>query len=337
MNLPVLAICGYSSSGKTTLITSLLPRLTARGLRVAVCKHDVHGLSFDRAGKDSDRLFRAGADAWVRAPGESLLRLHDHGVNLSQALKLMIPFYDLILVEGHKHTPLPNKVWLRRHARDRCPKGISGVRLDFGPKENRLSGLEQFVDDWLPRRWLQTSLYAGILIGGKSRRMGRSKHLLKVGAQTWLEKVVATVRPFAKEVVLLGDGQIPPQLKSLTVLPDARGFPGPLAGMIAALRWAPLVSWLFAACDLPLIAPWAVQWLLATRAPGVWATIPKSSKGFEPLLAHYDFRARALLEAARRPAAIVGERAVFSPKLPCEIAAAWTNCNTPGDLQRTLK
>ena len=57
--LPVLGVCGWSGSGKTTLIEAILPAFRAKGLKIAVIKHDVHGLDIDRPGKDSDRLFRA--------------------------------------------------------------------------------------------------------------------------------------------------------------------------------------------------------------------------------------------------------------------------------------
>ena len=38
----IFAISGYKNSGKTTLITKLIPELKQRGYRVAVIKHDGH-------------------------------------------------------------------------------------------------------------------------------------------------------------------------------------------------------------------------------------------------------------------------------------------------------
>ena len=332
---PALAICGYSGAGKTTLIEALLPLLKARGLRVAVLKHDVHGLTLDRPGKDSDRLFRAGGDVLMQGPGEGFLRFHPASeADPVETVQRLIPFYDLILMEGHKDTPLPNKIWLRRRSADRRPEGVSGVRMDLGRQDDRVAAALKFVDSWLPRTWLRTPVYVGILIGGKSERMGTPKHLIRAGGRTWLERIVAVVRPLVEDVVLLGDAKVPEKLNALTILPDVRGAGGPVAGMLAAMRWAPLASWLFLACDLPLVSRAAIQWLLATRAPGVWATLPRSGNqgDLEPLLAHYDFRSRPLLEMCGRPSAIGASVKVITPALPATLAPAWTNMNTPADL-----
>ena len=58
----VLAISGVKNSGKTTLITKLLPELKKRGLRVAVIKHDGHDFEPDVPGTDSWKYAQAGAD-----------------------------------------------------------------------------------------------------------------------------------------------------------------------------------------------------------------------------------------------------------------------------------
>ncbi|MCP4902086.1 MAG: molybdopterin-guanine dinucleotide biosynthesis protein B, partial [bacterium] len=109
---PIVVVSGYSGSGKTTLLEAAIPRLTSCGLRVAAIKHDAHGLKLDTEGKDSYRLFRAGADVMVSGPEESALRRHSSDqYNLDDTLALLLRDHDVVLVEGHKATPLP-KVWL---------------------------------------------------------------------------------------------------------------------------------------------------------------------------------------------------------------------------------
>src|SRR5208337_1394768 len=107
----VLAICGWSGAGKTTLLEAVIPELKRRGLAVAVLKHYAHGLDVDRAGKDSDRLFRAGAEVALHGPDEALRRARPSGADdLPATLSALLAHNDLVLVEGHKGTPLP-KVW----------------------------------------------------------------------------------------------------------------------------------------------------------------------------------------------------------------------------------
>ena len=47
--IPVLAFVGYSGVGKTTLLEKLVTSLKARGLRLAVVKHDGHEFAADCA------------------------------------------------------------------------------------------------------------------------------------------------------------------------------------------------------------------------------------------------------------------------------------------------
>jgi molybdopterin-guanine dinucleotide biosynthesis protein MobB len=123
---PVIGVCGHSGSGKTTLLEQLVPLLKACGLSVAAVKHDAHGLDVDRPGKDSDRLFRAGADVLVHDPRQGLVRFHALNLSLPQAVERLGGAYDVVLVEGHKGSPGP-KIWLLGDGESAPPDGVSGV------------------------------------------------------------------------------------------------------------------------------------------------------------------------------------------------------------------
>ena len=68
--VPVVAVSGVKNSGKTTLITAMLPHLTAAGLRVAVIKHDGHSFLPDSPGTDTGRHLDAGACGTAIFDGE---------------------------------------------------------------------------------------------------------------------------------------------------------------------------------------------------------------------------------------------------------------------------
>ena len=330
----VLAVCGWSGSGKTTLLEAVLPRLAAAGLRVAALKHDGHGVAVDRAGKDSDRLFRAGADVLLRAPDEAFARWHD--LSLAGALDLLAAEHDLVLVEGHKDTPLP-KVWLGTAGDAVPPPGLADLRAVLPWDGARIDALERFATALVRDHHAGRPRLAGVLLGGGSSRMGQAKHLLEYGGRTILERVVAAVVPHAEEVVLLGGGEVPPALAASRRLPDPPGLEGPIAGLLAALRWAPVATWTVVACDLPLLDAGAVAWLRSCRRPGVRAVVPLDSRGRpEPLFAAWEPQARPLLEriaaAGGGPSAVAGEPGVATPPIPAALAPLLRNVNTPDEL-----
>ena len=184
---------------------------------------------------------------------------------------------------------------------------------------------------------LPEPIFGGLLVGGASRRMGRPKATLPFGKTKLAEVAANALSASVDEIVLLGAGPVPDILADNRRLPDPPGLEGPLAGLLAALRWAPHAAWVIAACDLPRVAPEAVAWLVAQRRPGCWAVLPKVGPGLEPLLAVYEPRARPLLEdlvsADRRAPRLIAEHpAVATPEPPPEIVDCWHNANTPKGL-----
>lgn len=107
--VPLLGFSAFSGTGKTTLLTQLLPILKQQGLRIAVVKHASHLFEIDHPSKDSYELRMAGASQMlVSARGrmalitESDARLPEPG--LAQMLDYLDPSnLDLVLVEGFKN------------------------------------------------------------------------------------------------------------------------------------------------------------------------------------------------------------------------------------------
>ena len=183
-----------------------------------------------------------------------------------------------------------------------------------------------------------TPVWGGVLLGGESRRMGRPKQLLELGGRTLVERVVDALEPLVAGVLLLGGGAVPTSLSRLRRATDDPRLRGPLAGILAAFTDRPDAAWLIAACDLPLITRDAAAWLLAQRAPGVVAVLPRvGAAGIEPLFALYEPDARPLLErlaASPDPSFqhLEGQARVATPQPPDALRAAWRNVNTAEEL-----
>ncbi|MBM9520151.1 molybdenum cofactor guanylyltransferase [Desulforhopalus vacuolatus] len=186
-------------------------------------------------------------------------------------------------------------------------------------------------------------LKAAILIGGRSRRMGRPKHLLGVDEYTlratWLERTVKLVQPFVAETVLLGQGEVPPSCANLCRIADVEGISGPLAGILAVMRSEPKTDWLVLACDMPAVSAEAVWWVLEQRTAENRGVVPRLSARdwYEPLFALYTHRALELFEALYAEAdcrigRVARHPEIANPIVPWELRAAWRNVNTPEDL-----
>lgn len=185
---------------------------------------------------------------------------------------------------------------------------------------------------------------ACLLIGGRSSRMGRPKHLIEAdNGLTWIENTVNLLQPFAEELVLSGAGEVPDVLSSITRISDVPDLQGPMTGLLAAMRWNPDSCWLLLACDMPCISPEAIEWLLSTRTPNSWGTVPRLKEDglLEPLLALYEPQAKEYLEelfasGCFRISMVAKQPRIETPIIPKNLMLAWNNINTPDELSLIL-
>lgn len=240
--------------------------------------------------------------------------------------------YDVIFINGQD---LPDQAvsWQQW-----CGGAVLPRRLDSGER-----GWAEWVASLLAHVELcikHTPVWAVILIGGKSSRMGTPKHLLRdTEGRTWLERTLAILHPMVDGLVVAGGGRLPPSLEGTPRLLDLPGVAGPMTGILAAMRWQPLVSWLVVACDMPLISEEAARWLLAGRRAGCWGRVPIAAGNdrLEPLFAWYDFHAAHLFEEQLhmgnwRLGEAAGHHRLEHPVIPAGLAYAWVNVNTPQQL-----
>ncbi len=97
-----------SGTGKTTLLESVIARLSELGYRVAAVKHDAHRIELDTEGKDSWRLRSAGATDTLLVGRNQVAWMGgmDDGPPLAALVDLFCRHADLVLVEGFRSAGL---------------------------------------------------------------------------------------------------------------------------------------------------------------------------------------------------------------------------------------
>jgi len=105
MSPKLVAIVGKSNSGKTTLITRLLPLFAQSGLKVGTIKHTHHQVELDRQGKDSWKHRLAGSSRVLLLTGSNLALFSN--IDSEPTLKELAGTYfsdlDIVVSEGFKN------------------------------------------------------------------------------------------------------------------------------------------------------------------------------------------------------------------------------------------
>jgi molybdopterin-guanine dinucleotide biosynthesis protein A len=134
--------------------------------------------------------------------------------------------------------------------------------------------------------FLQDSLAAFVLAGGRSSRMGMDKAFVEFGGCTLLARVLEVTRVVINDVRIVGDTA--KFTVFAPVVEDVFRGCGPLGGIHAALRASSAELNLILAVDVPFVPPALLQYLVArARSSNAIATVPRAGGGWQPLCAVY--------------------------------------------------
>jgi molybdopterin-guanine dinucleotide biosynthesis protein B len=119
-HIPLLGFVAASGTGKTTLLTQLIPLLKHHGLRIGLIKHSHHDFDIDHQGKDSYRLRMAGATPVMLVSPYRRAIITELNAAQEPSLNEQLTFFDqseldLLLIEGFKSEAFP-KIELHRAA-----------------------------------------------------------------------------------------------------------------------------------------------------------------------------------------------------------------------------
>lgn len=184
-----------------------------------------------------------------------------------------------------------------------------------------------------------------ILVGGKSRRMGRDKAFLELGNKTLLAGVAEAFQDCFDRVLLVGDDGDRFAGFDLPVVRDI--YPGSaLGGLYTGLHSAKTKHIFVSSCDLPFPNREIIRYLCAQRA-GFDAVVPSLADGYEPLFAVYAKSClgpiRSLLESGNLCVYDFYPQVEVRYVTPEELAPfdregrAFLNINTPEQFERVRK
>jgi len=117
-HVPLLGFAAASGTGKTTLLTQLIPLLKNHGVRIGLIKHSHHDFEIDQQGKDSYRLRKAGASPVMLVSPYRRAIISELSPQQEPCLDQQLKFFDqseldLLLIEGFKTEAIP-KIELHR-------------------------------------------------------------------------------------------------------------------------------------------------------------------------------------------------------------------------------
>jgi molybdopterin-guanine dinucleotide biosynthesis protein A len=182
-----------------------------------------------------------------------------------------------------------------------------------------------------------------ILIGGGSTRMQQDKSTLHYHGPNQRDHLISLLTPLCSQVFLSCNATQASELTdTYNIIPDKLEGVGPIGGIQSAFDQYPTVAWLVVACDLPLLTPETLYYLITHRQTHKQATAFRTGKEKypEPLLAIYEPAAYPVIRHEI-------EKGQYSPsRVLSTMDVAWLevpnendlkNVNDPEGYRRTLE
>jgi molybdenum cofactor guanylyltransferase len=185
-----------------------------------------------------------------------------------------------------------------------------------------------------------------ILAGGLARRMGGGdKAFIRIGETTILDRVIARLTPQCDQLILNANGDPArfADIKLRVVADEALDYPGPLAGILAALDWtaahAPQVAWVASVpSDCPFLPHDLVEKLHRARIAASTPIACATSSQTHPVIAVWpvalreDLRRAVRNEGVRKVESFIARHGMALASWPTAPVDPFFNVNTPEDI-----
>ncbi len=140
------------------------------------------------------------------------------------------------------------------------------------------------------------SISGFVQAGGKSRRMGQNKALLKLDGRALIEHSLAVLSPLVSQLGIITNNPELYQYLNIVCYPDKWPGVGPLAGIGAALERARHDYSLVLACDMPFVRA-SLFAMLIEQGKSYQICVPQAADGqLQPLCALYHRSCQPIIE-----------------------------------------
>lgn len=133
-----------------------------------------------------------------------------------------------------------------------------------------------------------------VFAGGKSRRMGTDKALLKIDNQPVMQRMIDIIKPFCNDIAISGQNE-DYLIFELEMIPDVYSGCGPVSGIFSCLQHSKTDWNLIISVDVPFVNAEFIRFLISNIADAD-CVIPKHISGLEPLVALYHKKALPVVE-----------------------------------------
>lgn len=125
-----------------------------------------------------------------------------------------------------------------------------------------------------------------VLAGGKSSRMGSDKGLINIDNKTFVENVIAAMKPLVNYIIIVSNNTEYDQFGYYRVEDEIKDS-GPLAGLYSGLKQSNTKYNLVLSCDIPMIKTKILEKLIEVDYKNYEVTQIESQNKTMPLIAIY--------------------------------------------------
>ena len=189
------------------------------------------------------------------------------------------------------------------------------------------------------------------LLGGKSTRMGQSKHRLPFAGVSLVQRLISRFERECEEILVIANDSLDGIEDHVEILPDDSRFmgSGPLAGIYTGMKHLRGDAVIVIACDMPFASEKLAKYMAELIFQGYDAAVPYTDGQAHPLFACYHRRVLPIVEEQlqngnRRMQGLldrISVKIVKESDLPPGIKEDFNNTlfnmNTPEDYERAVK